>query len=284
VSEDGSLAPLPLATVELQGYLYAAKLAMAELLEASGEAADAERLRAEAEHLRVLVEGHFWLADRSFYALALDGQKQPVPSVSSNPGHLLWSGLPSPERARLVARRLLEPDMFSGWGLRTLSANHRAYNPLSYQRGSVWPHDTVLAAAGMWRYGLRESGSRLLRAILEAAGAFEEARLPELFCGLDRSSGLPVPYVEANVPQAWAAAAPVLATQLFLGLVPDAPGGRCYLSPWLPEWLPRLEVRGIAVGRGRLDVAVVRRGMETAIEGVRAEGVAVVEGVPDAPI
>jgi glycogen debranching enzyme len=284
VDEDGNIAALPLATVELQGYLYAAKLAMAELLEARGEMRPAACLQEEAAKLRGLVEERFWLVDRGFYALALDGRKQQVASVSSNPGHLLWCGVPSRERAALVAQRLLAPDMFSGWGLRTLSSLHQAYNPLSYQRGSVWPHDTVLAAAGLWRYGLREEGSRLLRAILEAAGAFEEARLPELFCGLNRSEGLPVPYVEANVPQAWAAAAPILAAQLFLGLVPDVPRGRCYLSPWLPEWLPRLEVRGVAVGHGYLDVAIVRRGEKTAIERVWAEGVAAVEETTESPI
>jgi glycogen debranching enzyme len=174
--------------------------------------------------------------------------------------------------------------MFSGWGLRTLSSSHPAYNPLAYQRGSVWPHDTALAAAGLWRYGEYEAASTLLRALLEAAAAFENERLPELFCGLERAHGLPVPYEEANSPQAWAAAAPVLAAQLFLGLVPDAPHGQCYLSPWLPEWLPRLEMRGIVIGDGRLDVTVARQGAETAIERLAGEGIEVVQGTAEAPL
>lgn len=284
VHADGRLAELPLATVELQGYLFAARLAMAELMSEWGEPAEAERLRRAAQSLRVLVEDRFWMAEQRFYAMALDGQKRQVASLSSNPGHLLWCGLPAPRRAALVAARLLEPDLFSGWGLRTLSSGHQAYNPLSYQLGSVWPHDTALAAAGLWRYGCYEEASQLLQAILEAAEAFEEDRLPELFCGLDRSHGLPVPYEGANSPQAWAAAVPILATQLFLGLVPDAPRGRCYLSPHLPAWLPRLEVHGIRIGRGSLDVVISRRNDQTLIDQLNAKELEVVHGTVEAPL
>ena len=284
VHPDGTLAALPVATVELQGYLFAAYVAMAELLSERGELAEAERLRAAADRLRVRVEERFWLPELGFYAQALDGAKRPVGCISSNPGQLLWCGLPSPTRAARVAERLLKPDLFTGWGLRTLSSRNRAYNPLLYQRGSVWPHDTVLTAAGLWRYGLRAAASRLLRSVLEAARAFEEDRLPELFCGLDRSHGLPVPYAAANSPQAWAAAAPVLAAQLFLGLVPDAPRERCFLAPWLPDWLPRLEVRGIAVGHGTLDVCIVRRGSETVVDWLQAHAVEVVHDTAEAAL
>jgi glycogen debranching enzyme len=225
---------------------------MAELLAAQGEKAEAERLRQAAKKLRDIVEERYWMEQEKYYAFALDGQKRQVASISSNPGHLLWCGLPNQKRAAMLAERLLKPDLFSGWGLRTLSSENPAYNPLSYQRGSVWPHDTLLAAAGLWRYGHYEAASTLIRATLEAAGAFEEARLPELFCGLPRSHDLPVPYEQANIPQAWAAAAPILAAQLFLGILPDAPHGRCFISPWLPDWLPRLEVQGIAIGQGSL--------------------------------
>jgi glycogen debranching enzyme len=284
VHEDGRLAEPPLATVELQGYLFAARLAMAELLVEQGELAEAERMRRAATALRAIVEERFWLADESVYALALDGNKRLVASIASNPGHLLWCGLPAPERAAALAARFLEPDVFSGWGLRTLSARNPAYNPLSYQRGSVWPHDTALAAAGLWRYGLRDAASTLIRSTLEAATAFEDERLPELFCGLDRSHGLPVPYEEANIPQAWAAAVPMLVAQLLLGLVPDAPRGRCFVSPWLPEWLPRLELRGIAIGQGSLDITLVRRGSETVIEQLHGANIDVVRGRVEAPL
>jgi glycogen debranching enzyme len=174
--------------------------------------------------------------------------------------------------------------MFTGWGLRTLSAHNPAYNPLSYQRGSVWPHDTTLAAAGLWRYGLRDQASELMRAVLEAACAFEGDRLPELFCGFDRRHGMPVPYEEANVPQAWASAAPLLMVQLMLGLVPDAPRNRCFLDPWLPEWLPRMEINGIAFGVRRLNVTLQRRGTATLIERAEGDGIEVVERKAEAPL
>jgi glycogen debranching enzyme len=284
VHEDGRLADVPLATVELQGYLYAARLAIAELLDERGDEAEAERLRGAARELQALVEDRFWLEERGFYAIALDGDKQPVESVSSNPGQLLWTGLPAAERADRVARRLFEPDLFTGWGLRTLTSEHPRYNPLSYQRGSVWPHDTVLAAAGLWRYGRRDEAAALVRAILAAACAFEDDRLPELFCGFARSIGAPVPYREANVPQAWAAATPVLAVQLLLGLVPDARRRRCYLAPSLPEWLPRVEVRGIRVGQGTVDVVVSRDRDETVVEELTATNVEAIRGETSAAL
>jgi len=284
VHENGQLAETPLATTELQGYLYAARLAMAELLDESGEEAEAERLRAQATELQALVEERYWLPESRFYALALDADKRPVTSVGSNAGHLLWAGLPSLERGQAVARRLMEPDLFNGWGLRTLSADHRRYNPLSYQRGSVWPHDTALAAAGIRRYGMHNDAATLIRALLEAACAFEDDRLPELFCGFDRSVGPPVPYREANVPQAWAAATPVLAVQLFVGLIPDAPRRRCFLAPWLPEWLPHLRMKGVAVGEGTLDVSLARAGESTVIESVTSSGIELVEEEPWTPL
>ena len=257
---------------------------MAELLDELGQETEAKRLRAQAAELQALVEERYWLPEKHFYALALDADKRPVTSVGSNPGHLLWVGLPSLERGQAVARRLMEPDLFSGWGLRTLSAENGRYNPLSYQRGSVWPHDTGLAAAGIRRYGMNDEAAILIRALLEAACAFEEDRLPELFCGFDRSVGPPVPYREANVPQAWAAASPVLAVQLILGFVPDAPRRRCFLAPWLPEWLPHLEVKGIAVGEGTLDVSLMRAGEKTVVENVTSSGIEILEDEPRAPL
>lgn len=284
VHADGREPKLPLATVELQGYLFAARLAMSELLDAQGLGDEAEHMRAAAFRIRSLVEERFWLTEQSFYAFALDGDKEAVASLASNPGHLLWCGLPDLHRARIVARRLLAPDFFTGWGLRTLSAAHPAYNPLSYQLGSVWPHDTAIAAAGMWRYGLREEASVLAHGLLKAAARFEGERLPELFAGFDAACGFPVPYEKANTPQAWAAAVPLLLVQLFLGLMPDAPRGRCFFSPWLPQWLPRLEIKGIAIGGGTVDVAIARRGDETAIEAVDSDGIEVIHGTAEAPL
>jgi glycogen debranching enzyme len=214
--------------------------------------------------------------DEGLYAIALDGDKQPVHTVSSNPGHVLWCGLPSPDRARRTAQRLVADDMFSGWGLRTMSSRHPRYNPMAYQRGSVWPHDTMLCAAGMVRYGHDDLAAMLIQGMLEAACAFEASRLPELFCGIERELGGPVPYAEANVPQAWAAASAPLAAQLFLGAVPDAANGRCYLDPRLPDWLPRLEIDGVDVGGHNLRIVLARDGDVTVIDDLDADGVDVV--------
>jgi glycogen debranching enzyme len=284
VHEDGTLAELPIATVELQGYWYAARLAMAELFDAVGNHEGGAALRSAARTLRDLVEDRFWMEDAGCYALALDGEKRLVRSISSNPGHLLWCGLPSPERAVRVARRLLSDDMFSGYGVRTLSTAHRRYNPLSYQLGSVWPHDSALFAAGLVRYGLRPEAAQVFRGILDAAGTFEQSRLPELFCGFDRDEGPPVPYEKANVPQAWAAAAPILAAQLFLGLLPDVANGRCHLSPWLPEWLPELELSGIEIGDGCLDVKIARSGNDVRLEHAKHPSIEITLGTASGPL
>jgi glycogen debranching enzyme len=257
---------------------------MAELHEYCGVPERASERRAAAAALRARVEERFWIEDAGCYAIALDGAKRPLRSISSNPGHLLWSGLADPARARRTAQRLLAPDMFSGFGVRTLSASHRAYNPLSYQRGSVWPHDCALLAAGLARYGLRAEAERILDGLFEAADSFEGARLPELFCGLPREEGPPVPYEMANVPQAWAAAVPILATQLMLGLVADVPRGRCHLSPWLPSWLPRLALRGIEIGDGELSVSLCRDGGSARIERAEHPSLRIIEGFPAAPL
>jgi glycogen debranching enzyme len=284
VAPDGTIGALPLATVELQGYLYAARLAMAELFDERGDGASAAHQRAAASALADVVDRHFFLDQLGFYALAVDGAKQPLASISSNPGHLLWCGLPTRDSARAVADRLVERDLDSGWGLRTLSSDHPSFNPLSYQRGSVWPHDTALAAAGLARYGHDGHAARLIRGVLEAAGMFEGDRLPELFCGFDRAGGPPVPYAEANVPQAWSAAAPILATQTFLGLVPDAPHRRCFLRPWLPDWLPRLDVRGIRIGDATVDIALRRAGDETEVDVTATNDLDVVLASVPAPL
>jgi glycogen debranching enzyme len=285
VHADGTLAGLPLATVELQGYLFAARLAFAELLDAVGESDEAGRHRAAAAALRARVEDRYWMEEAGCYALALDGDKRMVRSIASNPGHLLWAGLPSRARAARTGRRLALADMSNGHGLRTLSADHPAYNPMSYQLGSVWPHDTALVAAGLFRYGERAQGARLVRGLLDAASAFEDQRLPELFCGFGGGPGdPPTPYVQANCPQAWAAAAPILAAQLFLGLVPDAPRGRCHLDPWLPDWLPGLAVHDLRVGGGGLDVVLRRAGEETVVEHLDARGIEAVRRAPEAPL
>jgi glycogen debranching enzyme len=284
VDEDGRLAEPPVATVELQGYWYAARLAMAEMAEAVGQVDEAATQRVAAATLRIRVEEQYWLEEAGTYALALDADKRPIRSVSSNPGHLLWCGLPAPERAARLAERLLEPDLFSGWGLRTLAASHRCFNPLSYQRGSVWPHDGALAAAGLLRYRLRVPAARILGGLLHAAARFEDARLPELFCGFPREAGPPVPYPRANVPQAWSAAVPLLVAQLLLGLVADAPRGQLWLDPWLPPWLPALELRNLRIGDGLLSVRLRRGRAGAIIDRAEHPSLRIERGAPAAPL
>ena len=216
------------------GYLYAARLAIAELLEECGESAEAERLRATAHELQVLVEDRFWLDEHGFYAMALDGRKQPVTSISSNPGQLLWTGLPTPRASRSGGPPVPRARPVHRLGAANAVVEHRRYNPLSIG-GSVWPA-TALAAAGLWRYGKREKGRRFSGQSSRPPARSRTIGYQNSIAASTAQSGAD-PYREANVPQAWSIATPVLAAQLFLGLVPDAPSNRCFLDPWVPDWL-----------------------------------------------
>jgi glycogen debranching enzyme len=264
VYPDGSLVPQPKALCELQGYVFDAWLRMAEVFDALGEPQRAEQLRAKAARLQARFEEHFWCEEEGIYAFALDPEKKAVATVASNQGHLLWSGIVRPDRAARVVQRLFQPDMWSGWGIRTLSARHPAYNPLAYQRGSVWPHDNGLIAMGMKRYGFANECARVARDISEAASYFAGYRLPELYSGIERTpASFPVQYRGANVPQAWAAGAVFHLLQAILGLQADAPNGRLFVDPSLPHWLPDLSLSGLRVGTGRLNLRFWREGETT---------------------
>lgn len=216
---DGHLAQEPIALVEVQGYVYDAKRKMAEIYRLLGKVRRARVLEREAEELRHRFEEAFWMPEERFYALALDGQKRQVDSITSNPGHCLWSGIVDPQRAAKVVERLMAPDIFSGWGIRTLSTEMARYHPLSYHNGSVWPHDNSLIAAGMVRYGFAAEAKQVALAILDAAVAFPFHRLPELFAGYPRREcSFPVPYPEANSPQAWASGAVIYLMETLLGV------------------------------------------------------------------
>lgn len=255
VHPDGRNVPQPKALCELQGYVFDAWMRMAEVYAALGDGARASTLRERARHLQVAFEARFWCEEIDSYAFTLDPAKQPVATVVSNAGHCLWSGIASPEHAARVVRRLMEPDMLSGWGIRTLSSSHRAFNPFAYQRGSVWPHDNGILALGFRRYGYAEEAGRVSREIVEAARSFVSYRLPELWAGIQRSSyTFPVQYATANVPQAWAAGSVFHLLQAMLGLRGDAPGGRLLVSPEVPGWLGDVELRGIRVGNGIVDL------------------------------
>jgi glycogen debranching enzyme len=239
---DGRLAEGPIALVEVQGYVYAAKQAMAHLYDLVGRNQDADRRRSEADKLKASIHEAFWMADQGYYALALDGSKRHVTSITSNPGHLLWCGALDPPYAQMVAEQLLSPEMFSGWGVRTMASNMKAYNPFSYHNGSVWPHDNSLIVAGLARYGINESACRLTNAMLDAATYFDENRLPELFCGYSRErTPFPVDYPVACTPQAWASGSVVLMLQTMAGITAESDGLR--INP-LPHGR-RLRLNGV---------------------------------------
>lgn len=261
VDAGGELASLPIALCEHQALVVAAKRSWASVLESVyGDRSRATRLRAEADRLAEALETRFWWEEQGTYYLGLDGDKQPIASVTSNPGHLLWLRVVSPERAAAVARRLLAADMWSGWGIRTLSADHPRYNPFSYQLGSVWPHDNVIAAAGFRHYGLDDEAAGVARSLFDAANQFAAHRLPELFAGLQRDpGGFPVQYLGANVPQAWAAGAVIQLISVLLGLEADAPSRSLVVRPALPEWLPEIRLEHLAVGNATIDLTVTRQ-------------------------
>jgi glycogen debranching enzyme len=256
-AEDGTLAPLPLATCELQGYVYDAKLRMADIYDLLDRPRDAARLRSQARRLYERFNDSFWWEAEGTYYLGLDGNKRPIRSVASNAGHLLASGIVPPDRAARVVRRLMAEDMFSGWGIRTLSSDHVAYNPFSYHTGSVWPHDNAQIAGGFRRYGFDDEASRVARALFDAAQRFVATRLPELFAGLPRQTGsFPVQYLGANVPQAWAAGSILRFVAILCGIHATAgrDWSRLYVNPALPDWLPELTIHNLRAGAGAASI------------------------------
>jgi glycogen debranching enzyme len=275
VNADGSLARPPIALVEVQGYVYLAKTSLAELYERAGDMEAGRRLRREAEALRSRFNRDFWLDDKGYYALALQAQNKPAAVISSNPGQALWTGIVDADKGRATAARLMADDMFSGWGIRTLSAKERRYNPIGYHLGTVWPHDNAIIAAGLRRYGFDREACRIFSSIVEAAPYFEHHRLPEVFAGFCRSAyGVPVRYPVACHPQAWAAGAVPYLVETALGLMPEAFDHRLRIvRPVLPDFVRSLEIRDIRVGAGRANLRFERKAngaVATAI--VRVEG------------
>jgi len=251
---DGTIAEGPIAAVEIQGYVYDAKRRSARLArEVWDDPALAARLEREAEDLRERFNRDFWLDERGHYALALDGDKRPVDALTSNIGHLLWSGIVPEDRAERLAGHLLGERLFSGWGVRTMAEGEGGYNPIRYHNGTVWPHDNSLIAAGLARYGFRDEAAAIAYATLEAATYFRY-RLPEVFAGYRRGrTGFPVEYPTASSPQAWATGAPLLLLRVVLGLEPD--GDVLRSGPSLPAQIERVELAGVPGRWGRADVS-----------------------------
>jgi glycogen debranching enzyme len=258
---DGRIPAGPIALVEVQGYAYAALLAMSGLARHRGEVERAAHWQSRAGRLQAAVERHFWMPERGYYGIALDGEGALCRVRASNAGHLLYVGLPEPARAARTAAQLLAPDFASGWGLRTLAEGEARYNPMSYHNGSVWPHDTALCAAGIARGGDRDGALRLLRGMFETASHFE-MRLPELFCGFPRKHGnTPVSYPVACLPQAWAAGAGFMLLQACLGIDIDGRAGEIRVQrPRLPLGVDQVSLRGLEVGGRTVDLVFQRSG------------------------
>ncbi len=266
----------PVALVEVQGYVYAAFLAMADLSARRGDVVACAAWTAKASRLQSAVEERFWVEEMGTYAVALDGAGQPCRVRTSNPGHLLFAGLPAPDRGRRLAAQLLSPTFNTGWGIRTLASTAPRYNPMSYHNGSVWPHDTAICAAGIARYGDRDGAAGLLSDMFETAIRFE-MRLPELFCGFERRPGEPpIAYPVACLPQAWASGSVFMMLQACLGIRVDGWHGEIHVDrPLLPAGVDRLTVRHLAVGDERIDLGLERVGQRVAayFEGGRSSSV-----------
>jgi glycogen debranching enzyme len=258
---DGSLAEQPIALVEVQGYVYAAKLGLSDLCEMRGEMDAARKLRAEAAELRERFNRDYWVEDREFFAFALDGRKRQVKTISSNPGQALWTGIVEPALAKRMLLQFKRSDLLSGWGVRCVSENEAGYNPMGYHLGTVWPHDVSLLVSGLRRYGFNRDALTIGTQLYHAGLEYTYYRFPELFTGFSRvHNPFPVPYPVACSPQGWAAGTTLLLLQMFLGIRPDAGNGRVTLDPALPDWLGEVRVSNLRIGDATLDLRFMLHG------------------------
>lgn len=268
---DGRLAPGAIALCEVQGYVYDAKRTAAIIAKALGHDAAAVKLEQQAEELKTKFNASYWREDIGTYALALDGDKKPCSVSSSNPGHLLFSGIATPERAKRTAENLMSPAMFSGWGIRTLGSSEKRYEPVKppegYHNGTVWVHDTAIAASGFARYGMEDKAATLMTALFDAAQHFGGLRLPELFGGLPRELGQPpARYPVACSPQAWASASESMLLQSMLGIrINGIDKSVTVDNPKLPPWLDMLNIHDIRIGASKVSLAFKRDGAATTV-------------------
>jgi glycogen debranching enzyme len=265
---DGSLAEPPIATCEVQGYVYRAFAGCAELAQRRGDAGLAAELERQARDLAQRIHASFWLEDEGHHALALDRDKRPCRVLTTNPGHLLWAGAVDPVSGERTARRLTSDELSSGYGLRTLSARALRFNPVSYHNGSVWPHDNAIVAEGLRRYGHLQGTFEVFDGLLAALTSSGDVRVPELYCGFQRrDNGRMTPYPVACAPQAWSSAALLGFVRILLGLRVDARSRRvCFENPVLPEWLDWIEVRRLPVLGKSMDFLTIRGRTSCAVE------------------
>ncbi|MDP9340843.1 MAG: amylo-alpha-1,6-glucosidase [Actinomycetota bacterium] len=274
VHPDGTRAAAPIALVEVQGYVFEAKRRAATLARAVGDQRLAERLEGEAEALKERFNRDFWMEREGYFALALDGDKRQVTTITSNPGQALWAGIVDEDKAARVAGKLTSPQLLSGWGIRTLAARQTPYDPIGYHTGTVWPHDNSLIAHGLKRYGFDQESMRVIDELCLAGAYFPLARYPELWCGFSAEDvPVPVQYPVACRPQAWASGASLLMFRSYAGMTADAPNGVLYIiRPTLPDWLDTAELVGLRVGKARVDLTFTRRDGVTAVQVSRKEG------------
>jgi len=274
LNRDGSLPEPPISLVEVQAYVYMAKKAIADLFARAGDEPHAKRLHEEARGLRERFNRDFWLEDEKFYLMALQKGRRPVSTVGSNPGHALWAGIADPEKAKHVVARLMAPDMFSGWGIRTVSEREYPYNPVGYHLGTVWPHDNALIAAGMKRYGFDAEAELLFEGMFEAASQFDEYQVPELFAGYSMDfAPFPVRFPVACHPQAWGAGTLPYMLWTMLGLQPEAFECRLRLvRPRLPRLFHALEIENLRVGDAHVDLRFEREGDRTNVKVLSLKG------------
>jgi glycogen debranching enzyme len=259
---DGTVAEPPIALCEVQALVYSALLSRAWMAYDAGDAPLAEQLTAEAARLKRKFNDQFWLPDRGYFAVALDGRKKPVDACASNMGQCLWHGIVDDDKVPLVAERLMSREMFSGWGIRTLATDMGAYNPASYHNGSVWPHDNAIIAAGLMRYGFVDEAQRIATALLEAAD-FSDGRLPELFCGFSRDQvAEPVPYPTACSPQAWAATTPIMLITSLMRYDAHVSRGGFWMDPALPESYGDLHITNAPLAGGRMTIDITAAGAQ----------------------
>jgi glycogen debranching enzyme len=271
---DGTPAEPPIALCEVQGYVFAARMAGAALGEALGFDRRARELATQAANLKRAFDQHFWCEDLSTYALALDGNRRPCRVRTSNAGHCLFTGVADESRAARVAATLIDPSSFSGWGIRTVAATEARYNPMSYHNGSVWPHDNALLGTGFARYGLKEAAVTILAGLFDASVFFELHRLPELFCGFPRRLGeSPTLYPVSCAPQAWASAVVLALLQACLGLDVRGTERRVVFSnPRMPDFLNEMSISGLRVGDASVDLSLTRHGQDVGVNVVRRDG------------
>ena len=260
--EDGRPCEPPIALIEVQGYALDAYRRMALLYRQLGVRGKAATLLVKAQRLARLIDEKFWIEEKGFFGVALDGAKKLSPTITSNPGHLLWSGAISHARAKACLEVLTGPAMYSGWGIRTLAEGQRAYNPLSYHNGTIWPHDNSLIAMGFGSYGFAHDAGKVLDGLYHASQHFRHRRLPELFCGMERRPGeFPVHYPVACTPQAWSSAAFFLMLRASLGLYPDAPRGKLTVkNPHLAPWVSEVKIRRMKIGKTSVDLHFTKSG------------------------